>query len=500
MLRSLSWKCSRLFAGRLSLSRGHSNRQLVPIRSIMGNNLLKYPLTTSNKFPIFRITHSFWVKWSSSLPSHNKIVLPALSPTMEVGTIKEWKLKEGEKLLEGEVLAEIETDKAVMDFACPDHIAEGYLAKIIAQEGVKDIKIGSYICIMVQNKEDVESFIDYVVADTDVSDSPAPAQQTPPSASPAPIEQQQQQQQQQQQAPPAGTAPQIVETGGRLKVSPYARKLASERGVDLSSLSGSGPGGRIVADDVTQAGPARKRVYTGPRTDVPLPTYTEIEMSNIRRTIAKRLLESKQNIPHYYLQVEVGMDEIARLRNEFNAISPDLPSLSVNDFIIKATAAALKSVPECNTSYHEEYCIRQHHNVDVCVAVATDGGLLTPIIFTADKKGLREINRDVTELAEKAKLGNLQPQEFIGGTFTISNLGMYGISSFSAIINPPQSCILAIGATRDVIVPDEDGCYKTAKVMSCQLSCDHRVVDGAVGAKWLKEFKRVMECPAAMLL
>ena len=489
MLGNYSWKCLRLFAGRSRLYRGHKNSQLVPVRCITGRNLcssqLKPPIT--NKYPISGITRSVRVNWFSGLPSHNKITLPALSPTMEVGTIKEWKLKEGEKLTEGEVLAEIETDKAVMDFSCPDHIAEGYLAKILTPEGEKDIKLGSYICIMVQSEEDVKSFIDYVLEDTD---SPVPA--SGPPAPPAPT---------QQTAPTAAsTATQAVETGGRLKVSPFARKLASEMGVDLSSLKGSGPGGRVVANDVTQASPAKKRVYTGPRTDAPLPTYTEIEMSSMRRTIAKRLAESKQSIPHYYLQVEVGMDEVAQLRNKFNAISSNLPNLSVNDFIIKAAAAALRTVPECNSSFHEGFYIRQHHNVDVCVAVATEGGLLTPIVFTANEKGLREINRDVAELAEKARLGNLQPQEFIGGTFTISNLGMYGVSSFSAIINPPQSCILAIGATQEVVVPDEEGCYKTVKKMSVQLSCDHRVVDGAVGAKWLKEFKMLMECPAAMIL
>ena len=491
MLGTNSWKCLRLLAGRLRLSKGHRNSQLVPIRSITGKNLLKSPLIISNTYPIYGTTHYFRVSWFSGLPSHSKITLPALSPTMEVGTIKEWKLKEGEKLTEGEVLAEIETDKAIMDFSCPDHIAEGYLAKILSPEGTRDIKLGSYICIMVQNKEDVGSFIDYVLVDTD---SPA----APPPEPPTPI-----QRQQQQQAPPgvlSQTGPQAVETGGRLKVSPYARKLASERGVNLSSLKGSGPGGRIVANDVTHAAPAKKRVYTGPRTDAPLPTYTEVEMSGMRRTIAKRLLESKQNIPHYYLQVNVSMEEIAGLRNKFNAISPELPNLSVNDFIIKAAAGALRAVPECNSSFHDGFCIRHHHNVDMCVAVATEGGLLTPIVFAADKKGLREINRDVAELAEKARLGNLHPQEFIGGTFTISNLGMYGVSSFSAIINPPQSCILAVGATQEVVVPDEEGGFKTAKMMSVQLSCDHRVVDGAVGAKWLKVFKELMECPASMLL
>ena len=373
-----------------------------------------------------------------------------------------------------------------MEFSCPDHIPEGYLARILVPDGTKDINLGTHIGIMVENQEDVAAFANYV---SEATDTPVPVSpDTGPSAPPSPpIE----------HPSVSRLDSRVVETGGRLKVSPLARKLASERGVDVSSLTGSGPGGRIIANDVIQ--PIRTRTYTGPSTDTPLPTHTDIELSGMRRTIAKRLLESKQSIPHYYVQVSVSMEEVTRLRKQFNTISPELPKLSVNDFVIKAAAAALKIVPQCNSSFHDQF-IREHHNVDISVAVATEGGLMTPIVFTADKKGLREINRDVAELAEKARVGSLQPQEFQGGTFTISNLGMYGVSTFSAIINPPQSCILAVSATQEIVVPDEEGCYKTAKVMNVQMSCDHRVVDGAVGAQWLREFKRFMECPSAMLL
>ncbi|KAI6657480.1 Dihydrolipoyllysine-residue acetyltransferase component of pyruvate dehydrogenase complex, mitochondrial-like [Oopsacas minuta] len=476
MLGSNTLRCLRLFARSSYLP----YRQLHKLRRLTGRNTVYSQVTMLTP----RLPRSIGVRWLSDLPSHIKITLPALSPTMEVGSIKGWKLKEGDKLNEGDVLAEIETDKAVMEFSCPDHIAEGYLAKIIAPEGTKDIKLGTHICIMVEDEEDVGSFSNYVAEpeETPVPVSPDLGSIVPPTKQPTQDK---------------TTDIRSIETDDRLKVSPYARKLAAERGVDLRSLKGTGPGGRVIANDITQ--PIKTPVYTGPKTEAPLPTYTDIEMSGMRRTIAKRLLESKQNIPHYYLQIAVSMDTAIQLRQDFNNISPDLPKLSLNDFVIKAAATALRIVPECNSSFHDQYYIRQHHNVDICVAVATDGGLLTPIVFTADKKGLREINRDVAELAEKARLGNLQPQEFQGGTFTISNLGMYGVSSFSAIINPPQSCILAVGSTQEIVVPDEEGCYKTAKVMNVQMSCDHRVVDGAVGAKWLKEFKRFMECPAAML-
>lgn len=484
MLANNTVRCLRTFT-RLSY-RPQVRTQLITLRSLSRRDTLSVQPTRIAFRKNLNITSFSRVRWFSELPSYTKIILPALSPTMETGSIKEWKLKEGDKLNEGDVLAEIETDKATMEFACPDHIPEGYLAKILAQDGTKDIKLGTHIGIMVEDQEDVAAFANYVL---EATDTPAPASpDTRPPAPPSPpIE----------HTPVSRPDTQVVETGGRLKVSPFARKLASERGVDVSSLTGSGPGGRIIASDVIQ--PIRTRTYTGPSTDTPLPTYTDVELSGMRRTIAKRLLESKQSIPHYYVQVNVSMEEITRLRKEFNAISPDLPKLSVNDFVIKAAAAALKIVPECNSSFHDQF-IRRHHNVDISVAVATEGGLMTPIVFTADKKGLREINRDVAELAEKARVGSLQPQEFQGGTFTISNLGMYGVTTFSAIINPPQSCILAVSATQEVVVPDEEGCYKTAKMMNVQMSCDHRVVDGAVGAQWLREFKRFMEYPAAMLL
>lgn len=228
--------------------------------------------------------------------------------------------------------------------------------------------------------------------------------------------------------------------------------------------------------------------------------YTDLELTNMRKTIAKRLTESKQNIPHYYLSVDVVMDEVLALRQQLNADSNGKFKLSVNDFIIKASALSLLNVPECNSQWMENF-IRQFNNVDISVAVSTEGGLITPIVFDADKKGLLTINQDVKRLADKARNKTIQPQEFMGGTFSISNLGMYGITNFSAVINPPQSCILAVGGTSERLIPDssEKG-YKNGKVMNVTLSCDHRVVDGAVGAQWLKSFRSYLEKPINMLL
>merc|ERR1740124_2056412 len=302
-----------------------------------------------------------------------------------------------------------------------------------------------------------------------------------------------------------------------------------EKGVDINKVTGSGPRGRVTVDDVeafqvpshSVAAPpvapapvaapvapapvAVVRQVVTPPSPPPAPgpgaSYSDIDLSNMRKTIAKRLTESKQNIPHYYLSVDVIMDEVMALRQQLNESSDGSYKLSVNDFIIKASALALLKVPECNSQWMDSY-IRQFKNVDICVAVSTDGGLITPIVVDADKKGLSSINGDVVRLAEKARNKTIQPHEFVGGTFSISNLGMFGVTNFSAVINPPQSCILAVGATEDRIVPDastEQG-FRKAKVMSVTLSCDHRVVDGAVGATWLKSFRSFLEKPIKMLL
>ncbi|XP_065737383.1 dihydrolipoyllysine-residue acetyltransferase component of pyruvate dehydrogenase complex, mitochondrial isoform X9 [Phocoena phocoena] len=420
-----------------------------------------------------------------SLPPHQKVPLPSLSPTMQAGTIARWEKKEGEKINEGELIAEVETDKATVGF---ESLEECYMAKILVAEGTRDVPIGAIICITVEKPEDIEAFKNYTLdssaaptpqaapAPTPAAAalSPAPPAQAPGSSYPPHM-----------QAAPVPPTPQPVAPTpsathpatpagpkGRLFVSPLAKKLATEKGIDLTQVKGTGPDGRIIKKDVdsfvpTKAAPTPAAAASPPSPGVaPVPTgvFTDIPISNIRR-----MLEGRSKI-------------------------------SVNDFIIKASALACLKVPEANSSWLDTV-IRQNHIVDISVAVSTPAGLITPIVFNAHIKGLETIANDVVSLATKAREGKLQPHEFQGGTFTISNLGMFGIKNFSAIINPPQACILAIGASEDRLVPaDNEKGFDVASMMSVTLSCDHRVVDGAVGAQWLAEFRKFLEKPITMLL
>uniref|UniRef100_A0A914LKW9 Acetyltransferase component of pyruvate dehydrogenase complex n=1 Tax=Meloidogyne incognita TaxID=6306 RepID=A0A914LKW9_MELIC len=427
-------------------------------------------------------------------PDHSKITFPALSPTMEMGTIVSWQKKEGDQLSEGDLMCEIETDKATMGFEAPE---EGYLAKIILPEGSKDVPVGKLLCIIVQDKNDVVAFKGFS-ADESVA---APA---PPAIAPAA-------QESTKQAPavqaPTQSPQETMVKGDRLKASPLAKKLAGEHGIDLSSLPGSGPGGRILAADLSQTS-AQAPIPSG----APTAEYTDIPLSNMRKTIAKRLAEAKSTIPHYYLTSELYIDKLMDVRKKLNALlekeakkTGEKPQkLSINDFIIKASALSCLRVPEANSSFMGSF-IRENLGVDVSVAVSTPSGLITPIIFDAHTKGVATIGYEVGLLAAKARDGKLQPHEFQGGTFTVSNLGMFGsVDHFTAIINPPQSCILAIGAARRKLVPaDEESSeekYRAVTSLQVTLSCDHRVVDGAVGAVWLQHFKRFMEEPITMIL
>ncbi|XP_037604519.1 dihydrolipoyllysine-residue acetyltransferase component of pyruvate dehydrogenase complex, mitochondrial [Sebastes umbrosus] len=441
----------------------------------------------------------------SSYPPHMKITLPALSPTMTMGTVQRWEKKVGEKLSEGDLLAEIETDKATIGFEVQE---EGYLAKIMVEEGTRDVPLGMPLCIIVEKESDIAAFKDYV--DTAVADVSAPA--PPPAPAPAPA------------AAPAAAAPSpalttaapVAPRKGRVFASPLAKKLAAEKGIDLAQVSGSGPDGRITRKDIDgfvppKTTPAVAAVPTPAATPAarapaaapaaPAGTFTDIPISNIRKVIAQRLMQSKQTIPHYYLSLDVNMDQVLELRKELNVeVKAQNIKLSVNDFIIKASALACLKVPECNSSWLDTV-IRQNHVVDLSVAVSTANGLITPIVFNAHTKGLAAISSDVSALAAKAREGKLQPHEFQGGTFTISNLGMFGIKNFSAIINPPQACILAVGGSEKRLMPaDNEKGFDVASMMSVTLSCDHRVVDGAVGAQWLAEFRKFLEKPVTMLL
>lgn len=432
----------------------------------------------------------------SSLPDHKLILMPALSPTMEVGTIQEWKKKEGDSIEGGEVIAEIETDKATRSYEYND---DGFMARVFFEEGATDVPVGKPMAIIVEEEADIAAFKDYVPPEGDKA-APAPAAETTPDTpappSPAAV------------PSPAHAAPtptvQTASPGTRVLASPLARVTAATAGVKLSQVPGTGPGGRVLAADVEEAlasGITPLQEAGAPQM-VGMPAFTDVEVTKFRRVAAERLLQSKQTVPHYYLTVECEVDNMLAMRSSINAKAKDGDyKISVNDFVIKAAAAALRKVPEVNAQWMGDK-IRMFHSADVSVAVQTEQGLITPIVKEADRKGLKEISADVKSLATKAKENTLAPEEFMGGTFTISNLGMFGIDNFSAIVNPPQAAILAVGSSDARVVPDataESG-FGTKTFMSVTLSCDHRVVDGAVGAQWLKEFKACVEDPVNIIM
>lgn len=439
------------------------------------------------------------VRGFADYPSHIKVALPALSPTMEMGTIVSWEKKVGDQVSEGDLLCEIETDKATMGFETPE---EGYLAKIFLPGGSKDIPIGKLLCIIVEKAEDVAQFADFLddgsnaltpeVAPKAPSPAPSAPAPAPVVAAPAPVA---------AKPAPVLNSPVKPPSGDRIFASPAAKRVASEKGIDLSLIkSGSGMDGMITSRDV-ESFKAPAAAATAFPSGFPLGDmfYSDADTSSMRKVIAKRLQQSKQEIPHYYLTVECNMDSTMKLRQEINkTYEKEGIKLSVNDFIIKATALACKRVPQCNSAWMDTF-IREYHSCDVSVAVDTGKGLITPIVTNVESKGLAEISEAVKELAGRAKAGKLQPHEFQGGTITVSNLGMFGINQFTAIINPPQACILAIGGTEKKVVV-KGGEPAVSDVMRVTMSCDHRVVDGAVGAQWLQHFKKFLENPQSMLL
>lgn len=437
----------------------------------------------------------------SSFPAHTKLNFPALSPTMTKGILVSWAKKEGDAINPGDMLGEIETDKSVMAFEASE---EGYLAKILVPAGTPNIPVGTEIAIIVENKEDLGKFKDYTPEAA--PKAAAPAAPAPKAAAPAPTPTPAPAPAAPAPAAPSQPAPQQP-AGGRVFASPLARATAAASGVELSGVAGTGPGGRIIKADVLEA--ASRPAAAQPAFAAPIPpavtaSFTDIPNSNIRKVIASRLTASKQTIPHYYLTIEANVDALLKIRTDLNAKANGAYKLSVNDFVVKAAAVALRKVPEVNSSWAEE-AIRRYHTVDINVAVNTDAGLFTPLIANADQKGLATIANSVKELAEKAKNSKLTPNDLTIGTFTISNLGMFGIKHFSAVINPPQACILAVGGTeKKVIVKGNNDkgepVFGVANVMNLTLSCDHRVVDGAVGARWLQAFKEVLEDPIKLLL
>eukprot|EP00250_Pteridium_aquilinum_P003264 c13587_g1_i1 orf=157-1668(+) len=428
---------------------------------------------------------------SSPVVQHQEIGMPSLSPTMTQGNVAKWCKKEGDKVGPGDVLCEIETDKATLEM---EAMEEGYLAKILCADGSKDIPVGQAIAIIVDSEEEIGNFKDYKATSDTSSKASAP-----PSKSEEPSKAETASSPKEESSKP--TAPSSED---RIFASPLARKLAEEKKVPLSNLQGTGPDGRIIKADIEEFLKSGSAPTPGKSAEKPLQSldYTDIPNTQIRKITAQRLLLSKQTIPHYYLTVDTRVDNLLALRSKLNSLQEASGGkrISINDFVLKAAAMALKKVPECNSSWTDDF-IRQYHNVNISVAVQTDFGLLVPVVQNADKKGLATISEDVKTLADKAKKNSLKPADYEGGTFTVSNLGgPFGVKQFCAIINPPQACILAVGTTDRRVVSDSEGGFSTASFMSVTLSCDHRVVDGAIGARWLGAFKGYIEDPLTLLL
>jgi pyruvate dehydrogenase E2 component (dihydrolipoamide acetyltransferase) len=421
-----------------------------------------------------------------------EILMPALSPTMTEGNLAKWLKNEGETVKPGDVIAEIETDKATMEVEAVD---EGKIGKIVVPAGSQGVKVNQVIALLLEEGEEASALAR--------AGAPAPKPAVPtatatPAAAPAPVAQQ----------PAAAPAGAMIATGERIFASPLARRMAQQAGLELARLNGSGPHGRIVKADIDAAlargvPAAKPAAAPAPAVAPPvaptfgLPAFTEQPHSMMRKVIARRLVESKREAPHFYLTLDCNIDRLLQLRQEINA-KREKDKISVNDFVIKAAALALRQVPAANASWTEN-AARLYQAADVSVAVATPGGLITPIVRSADAKSLSAISAEMKDLAARARDGKLKPEEYQGGTFSVSNLGMFGIREFAAVINPPQGAILAVGAgeQRPIV---KDSALAIATIMSCTLSVDHRVVDGAIGAEFLAAFKKLIEDPLSMLI
>jgi len=432
------------------------------------------------------------------------ILMPALSPTMTEGKLAKWLKKEGDAVKAGDVLAEIETDKATMEVEAVD---EGKLGRIVVPAGTENVAINAPIAYLL-NEGESASALDTIAKSAPPAApkpaAPAPAAAGPaaaPAPKPAPVPAQ-------PPAMPAMPAPAAVgKDGQRVFASPLARRLATEAHLDLGRIQGSGPHGRIVKADIESAkssgtaAPAPRPAAAAPAAAAaaPLPTegFTELPLSTMRKVIARRLMESKQTIPHFYLTIEAEIDALLALRAQLNVKAEGI-KLSVNDLVIKACGMALAKVPRANAIWGGDK-ILLNKTCDVSVAVALDDGLITPIIRSADRKGLATISAEMKSLAERGKAGKLMPEEYQGGAFSLSNLGMFGIKEFAAVINPPQGSILAVGKGEQRAVV-KGGALAVATMMSCTLSCDHRVIDGAIGAQFLDAIKKLIEDPITMML
>ena len=454
------------------------------------------------------------------------ITMPALSPTMEEGTLAKWNVKPGDKVEPGDVIAEIETDKATMEVEAVD---EGIVAKILIEAGSEGVKVNEVIAVLAEEGEDAESIEAPAAGGANGSQASTQGTQAvdkvdPPSEAPkgksgsdgaaqGPKATQESGLRQELASTPMKLAD-VGQGSDRIKASPLARRIAALRGIDLKNVKGTGPHGRIVRADVEQAQPGAVAKNGGGAPATPdgliLPqvlddrvydpsTYEMKPLDGMRKTVARRLTQSFMQVPHFPLNVDIRLDKLLAARAGINAAAAEGVKVSVNDMLIKAAALALMDEPDCNASFTDNG-IAYHNHANVSVAVAIDGGLITPVIFQAETKGLQTISREMKDLATRARERKLKPQEYTGGTFSISNLGMFGIKSFASIINPPEGMILSVGAGDKRAVVKEDGSIAAATVMTVTLTCDHRVVGGAEGAKWLQAFKRYVETPEAMLL
>lgn len=430
-----------------------------------------------------------------------QILMPALSPTMTEGTLARWLVSEGDSVRSGDVIAEIETDKATMEVEAID---DGILGKILVSAGSENVAVNSVIGLLAEEGEDASAL------ELPAGSSPAPsatavasepvattaaAQATSESAPIAAAGQPAAMSKPSQSTVPAEA---IKSDSQRVFASPLARRIASQNNVDIQSLSGTGPHGRIIKADVEAALASPKPGFTSPSTAIATGGSEFVPHTAMRRTIAARLQESKQQAPHFYLTVDCELDTLLENRKALNSQAGDDVKISVNDLIIRAAAMAQKAVPQVNGYFEEEGC-RYFEDVDISMAVAIEGGLITPVVRNADKLGLAELSKTTKDLALRAREGKLAPEEYAGGGFTISNLGMFGVREFAAVINPPQSAILAVGAGEQRAVV-KDGALAVATIMSVTLSADHRIVDGALGAQWLQAFKGFVENPVTMLL
>ncbi|GAM37507.1 dihydrolipoamide acetyltransferase component [Talaromyces pinophilus] len=433
---------------------------------------------------------------SKSFPPHTIISMPALSPTMTAGNIGSWQKKAGDALAPGDVLVEIETDKAQMDFEFQE---EGVLAKVLKESGEKDVAVGSPIAVLVEEGADVSAFESFSLEDAGGDKAPAaPKAEEAKEEAPKPALE--------TQDKPEAVEPEV--TGERLQpaldrepqISPAAKALALEKGIPIKALKGTGRGGQITKEDVEKYKPAATAAAAGP-------SFEDIPLTSMRKTIAARLQKSTQENPHYFVSTTLSVSKLLKLRQALNASADGKYKLSVNDFLIKACSIALRKVPAVNSSWTEENgqaIIRQYNNVDISVAVATPSGLITPIVKNAQNLGLSSISNTVKDLGKRARDNKLKPEEYQGGTFTISNLGMNtAVERFTAVINPPQAAILAVGTTRKVAVPvetEEGTSVEWDDQIIVTASFDHRVIDGAVGGEWIKELKKVVENPLELML